>query len=78
LDTGQVVDVGVQPLGDRRDVTADLVELDDAQRFIGPVVFEQSLETFCGGEVFEGQRALAAFPARFFWAWMLATTPDVT
>jgi len=51
------------------------------------VVFEQSLETVCGGEVFEGQRALAAVlapqhavgvPGAAFWARMLATTPDVT
>jgi hypothetical protein len=27
------------------------------------VVFQQGLETLCGGEVFEGQRALAAIVA---------------
>jgi hypothetical protein len=52
LHTGQVADVGVQPLGDRGDVVADLVEL-DAQCLIEAVVPQQCLETLCGGEVFE-------------------------
>jgi hypothetical protein len=34
-------------------VTADLVELDDAQRLVGTVVLKQGLETLCGREVFE-------------------------
>jgi hypothetical protein len=59
--------------------------LDDAQRLLRTVVLQQSLETLCGRQVFEGQGSLAAVvaplhavrPARFFWAWMLATTPDV-
>jgi hypothetical protein len=41
-------------------VAADLVELDDAQRLVGTTVLQQGLETPCGGEVFESQRALAA------------------
>jgi hypothetical protein len=59
LDAGQGADVGVQPLGHCRNVTADLVELDDAQGLVRAVIFQQGLETLCGGEVFEGQRALA-------------------
>jgi hypothetical protein len=67
-------------------VSADLVEFDDAQRFIRAVVLQQGFETLCSREVFEGQRSMAAVlapqqavgvSARFFWAWMLATTPDV-
>jgi hypothetical protein len=35
------------------DVAADLAELDDAHFLVGTVVFQQSLETLCGREVFE-------------------------
>jgi hypothetical protein len=75
--------MGVEPLGDGRHVTADLVELDNAECLITAVVLNQRLETLCGGKVFEGQRSLSAdlapqdavaVPERFFWAWMLATT----
>jgi hypothetical protein len=45
LDTGQVVDMGGEPVGDRRDMAPDLVELDDTQCLVGPVVLEQRLET---------------------------------
>src|SRR5690242_7009807 len=38
LDTGQILNVGVQPLRDSREVAADLVELDNAQRLVGTVV----------------------------------------
>ena len=58
LHTGQAVDVAVQPLGNRRNVTTNLVELDDAQRLIGTVVVQKSLETLRGREALEGQRRL--------------------
>ncbi len=48
LHAGQVVDVGVQPLGDCRDVVTDLIELDEAQCLIGTVVLQQCLETLRG------------------------------
>jgi len=44
-------------------MTPDLVELDDPQRLIGTVVFEQRLETLCGAQIFEAQLALAAILA---------------
>jgi hypothetical protein len=37
--------VGVQLLGDGRDVATDLIELDDAQCLIGSVVLQQGLQT---------------------------------
>jgi hypothetical protein len=55
LDAGEVVDVGVEPLGDGRDVLADLVELDDAEGLVGPVVLQQGLESLGRGQVFEGE-----------------------
>ncbi len=63
LDTSEVVDVGGQPLGDRRDMATDLVELDDAQRLVRAVVLQQGLEALCGSQVFEGQGSLAAVVA---------------
>ena len=60
LHARQVVDVGGEPLGDRRDVAADLVELNDPQGLVRPVVLEQCLETLCSRQVLEGQRSLAA------------------
>lgn len=51
LDTRQVLDMGGQPGGHRRNVTADLVELDDAQRLLGAVVLQRGLETLCRGRV---------------------------
>ncbi|WP_156690030.1 hypothetical protein [Mycobacterium sp. Marseille-P9652] len=56
----EVVDMGVQPLGDRREVAVDLIELNDPQRWVSVVVLEQCLEILCGREVFEAQRALTA------------------
>jgi hypothetical protein len=56
--------MGVQPLGDRRDVPPDLVELDYPQRFVGTVVLQQRLEPLRGGQVLKGERALAAVAAR--------------
>jgi hypothetical protein len=52
--------MGAQPRGDRRDVSADLIELDDAQRLVRAMVLEQGFETLCSRQVFEGQRSLAA------------------
>lgn len=52
------VDVGVQPLGDCRDVATDLVELDDPQGLIGTVVLPQRLEPLCGGELLGGREPL--------------------
>jgi hypothetical protein len=49
LDAGQVVDMGAQPRGDRRDVSADLVELDDAQRLVRAMVLEQVLKRSAAG-----------------------------
>lgn len=49
-----------QPFGDRRDVVADLVALDDAQGLVRPMILQQRFETFCGRQVLESQRALAA------------------
>ena len=55
--------MGVEPLGDGRDVLADLVEFDDAQRLVGTMVLQQRLESSAEGQVLEGQRALAAVVA---------------
>ncbi len=52
--------MGVQPLGDRGDVLADLVEFDDPQCLVGAVVLDEDLEGLRRGQVLEGQRALAA------------------
>jgi hypothetical protein len=43
--------MGAQPRGDRRDVSADLVELDDAQRLVRAMVLEQGFETLCSRQV---------------------------
>jgi hypothetical protein len=63
LDTGQVVDMGGEPVGDRRDMAPDLVELDDPQRLVAAVIPQQGLETLCGRQLLEGQRAPAAIVA---------------
>ena len=48
-----------QPLRDRWNMAPDLIELDDAQRLVRPVVLQQGLKTLRSRQVLERQRALA-------------------
>ena len=52
--------MAVQPLSDRGDVAANLVQLDDPQPLFGAVIFEQRLEALSRGQILERQRPLTA------------------